>query len=143
MGKKGGRNLIIIVAEPNLKLTPEDLDLSMRQQQVLIALKDSPKTSTEIHKKTELTISTVITALQDLKERDLVKSEKMEAQIKVGEKVYTKKLNTDIWQATNKGRVWLLNAIAASQKISRNELMHEVKETAKDLKMTLKKLVYA
>jgi len=108
--------MIIMIGEVgnNLKITQADLDLSKKQQDTIVALMGSPLSASEIAKKTKIPLTTIIVALKELKEKQMVFSEKPTIEYKVGNKTISKEADIDYWQLADKGLLWANNVCSAS-----------------------------
>lgn len=100
-------------SDSKIKITANDLDLSKTQQKALVVLSENPKSASEVGKEAEMPLTTTLVSLKELKQKDMVFSEKPKIKMETESGIMTKKSDVEYWQLTGKGMLWVMNICSA------------------------------
>jgi hypothetical protein len=127
----GGVAMIIFIdsKNPEIKITKEDLDLSKKQQETLLALMAEARTASEIGKEKKMPLTTVTATLKELKEKEMIFSEKPKMKYETVSGIIVKRSKTDYWQLTKKGLLWTANVYEARGSKTPKEYLERLKKS--------------
>lgn len=133
-----GDAMVLILNDSTLDIAPEDYSLTEPQQKIILSIHKRPKTVKEISEE-GLNLSTVFKSLDELKNMDMVSSDKINIIQIINNERVTKKSDTNYWMLTKKGYVWAYNLAEAHNrpKEERKEILQVIREKCKGISAIL------